>query len=107
MNVGAGVVRFNLSPVLMRCLFDGSSEGIAGFLISVRVRVPLLEAAALPFSPVRMLPVIHGFWLGYVRTFTVGTTSLMHLLMKPVTDVVYSSIPLSYTHLTLPTNREV
>jgi hypothetical protein len=33
MSVGAGVVQFNLSPVLTLCLFDGSSEGIAGFLI--------------------------------------------------------------------------
>ena len=41
-----------------------------------------------------MLPVIHGFWLGYVRTVTVGTTSLMHLLMKPMTEVVYSSMTL-------------
>ena len=41
MSGGAGVVRFDLSPVLTLCLFDGSSEGIAGFLISFRVRVPL------------------------------------------------------------------
>jgi hypothetical protein len=34
-----------------------------------------------------MLPVILGFWLGYV---TVGT----HLLMKPMTEVVYSSVTL-------------
>ena len=40
-----------------------------------------------------MLPVIHSFWLGHVRTVTVGTTSSMHLLMKSVTDVVYSSMP--------------
>ena len=39
-----------------------------------------------------MLPAIHGFWLGYIRTVPVGTMSLMHLLMKPVTDVVYSSM---------------
>ena len=39
-----------------------------------------------------MLPVIHGFWLGYVRIVTVGTTSSMHLLMKPMTEVVYSSM---------------
>ena len=41
-----------------------------------------------------MLPVIHGFWLGYVRTVNVGAMSLMHLLMTPVTEVVYSSMPL-------------
>ena len=34
------------------------------------------------------------FWLGYVRTVTVGTTSSMHLLMKPMTEVVYSSMTL-------------
>jgi hypothetical protein len=28
----------------MLCLFDDSLEGIAGFLISFRVRVPLLES---------------------------------------------------------------
>ena len=49
---------------------------------------------ALAFSSVRMLPVIHGFWLGYVRMVTVGTTSSMHSLMMPITDVVYSSMPL-------------
>ena len=54
MSIGAGVLRFNLSPVLTLCLFDGSSEGIAGFLIHY------LKA---PFSSVWMLPVIHGFWL--------------------------------------------
>ena len=53
-----------------------------------------LKAAALAFSSMRMLPVIHRFWLGYVRTVTVGTTSLMHLLMKPMTEVIYSSMPL-------------
>ena len=53
-----------------------------------------LKTTALAFSSVRMLPVIHDFWLGYVRTVTVGTTSSMHLLMKPMTDVVYSSMPL-------------
>jgi hypothetical protein len=31
-----------------------------------------LKAAALAFSSVQMLPVIHCFWLGYVRTVTVG-----------------------------------
>ena len=48
--------------------------------------------AALAFSAVRTLPVIHGFWLGYVRTVIVGTTSSMHLLKKPVTDVVNFSM---------------
>ena len=41
-----------------------------------------------------MLPVIHGLWLGYVRTVNVGTMSLMHLLMKPVIEVVNSLMPL-------------
>ena len=31
-SIRTGVVGFNLSPVLTLCLFDGSSEGIAGFL---------------------------------------------------------------------------
>jgi hypothetical protein len=43
-RVRASVVGFNLSPILKLCLFDGSSEGIAGFLISVRISVPLLES---------------------------------------------------------------
>ena len=77
-SVRAGVVGFNLNPVLVLCLFDGSSQGIGGFLINIRS----LKAADLAFSTMRMLPVIHGFWLGYVRTVTVGTTSSMHLLMK-------------------------
>jgi hypothetical protein len=45
-SVRAGVVGFNLSPVLTLCLFDGSSEGIAGFLISVRISVPLIESSS-------------------------------------------------------------
>ena len=36
-SVGAGVVLFDLSPVSMLCLFDGSSEGIAGFLIKSNI----------------------------------------------------------------------
>ena len=51
-----------------------------------------LKATALAFSSVQMLPVIHGFWRGYVRRVAVEATS-MHLLMKPVTQVVYSSMP--------------
>jgi hypothetical protein len=51
-----------------------------------------VKKTALVFSPVRMLPVIHGFWSGYVRTVNVETTSSMHLLMKPVTDVVNFSM---------------
>ena len=90
-SVRAGVVGFNLSPVLTLCLFDGLLEGIAGFLRLVSCS---LKAAALVFSSVRILPVIHGFWLGNVRMVTVGTTSSIHLLMKPVTEVVYSSTPL-------------
>ena len=39
MSIRAGIVRFGLSPVLTFSLYDGSSEGIAGFLISFRVRV--------------------------------------------------------------------
>ena len=46
-SVGAGVVRLNLIPVLMLYLFDVLSEGITGFIISVRVRVPLLESGSL------------------------------------------------------------
>ena len=42
-SVRAGVVGFNLSPVLTLCLFHGSSEVVAGFPISVRISVPLLE----------------------------------------------------------------
>ena len=42
----AGVVGFDLSPELMLCLFDGSLEGIVGFHISVRVRVPLLVSSS-------------------------------------------------------------
>ena len=30
----------------MLCLFDGSSQGIAGFLVSFRVRVPHLESGS-------------------------------------------------------------
>jgi hypothetical protein len=40
----AGVVVSDLNPVLMLCLFDGSSEGLAGLLINVWVSVPLLES---------------------------------------------------------------
>ena len=34
----------------MLCLFDGSSEGIAGFLISVWISVPLLESLSCSLS---------------------------------------------------------
>ena len=61
-----------------------------GFLMSGLVSRSL-KASAVAFSSMWMLPIIHCFWLGYVRTVTVETSS-MHLLMKPVTDVVYSSI---------------
>jgi hypothetical protein len=76
----------------MLCLFDGSSEGIAKFLLNIRISVLLLGSKALTFSSLRMLLVNHGFWLGYVRTVTVGTMSSMHLLMQLITDVVNSSI---------------
>ena len=39
MSVRAGVVGLNLNPVLTLCLFDGLSEGIAGFLISIWISV--------------------------------------------------------------------
>jgi hypothetical protein len=45
-SVGASVIRFNLIPVLTLCPLDGSSEGIAGFLISFRLRVPHLESGS-------------------------------------------------------------
>ena len=45
-SVKAGVVAFNLNPILTLCLSDGSLEGIAGFLISFRVRVSLLESVS-------------------------------------------------------------
>ena len=44
-----------------------------------------MKVAAVPFSSVWMF---HGFWLGNEHTVTVGTTSSMHFLMKPVTDVL-------------------
>ena len=33
---------------------------------------------------------------------TVGTTSSMHLLMKPVTEVIYSSMPLDESRELIP-----
>jgi hypothetical protein len=45
-SIGAGVVGFNLSPVFRLCLFDGSFEGIAGFLLSVQVRISFLESGS-------------------------------------------------------------
>jgi hypothetical protein len=84
MTVRFGVVGFDLSPVLPLCLFDGLSEGVAEFLISIWVSVPLIESGR--FRSVRMFPVVHGFWLGYVHTVTVGMTLTMHSLIKPVTD---------------------
>ena len=95
MRFRAGIVGFNLNPVLTLCLFDGSSDGIEGFLINFQIIVYLsLKAAALAFSSMRMLSVIHGYWLGYVRSVPVETTLSMHLLMKPMTEVVYFSMSL-------------
>ena len=65
-SVRAGVVGFKLSAVLMLCLFDGLSESIARFLISVRISVPLLKAAA---------DVVCNPWL-LVGKCTVGRTSI-------------------------------
>ena len=65
-SIRVGVVGFNLSLVLTLCLFDCSSEGIAGFLKAYGLVSRSLKVAALAFSSVRMLPVIHGFWLEYV-----------------------------------------
>ena len=65
MSVRAGILGFYFFPVLMLGLFVGSSEGVAGFLITIR-----------------MLPLIHCFWLGNVLTITVGTTLSMHLIMN-------------------------
>ena len=42
----ASVVGLNLSPLLTLCLFDGLSEGIVGFLISIRISVPFLESGS-------------------------------------------------------------
>ena len=90
MSVRAGVVRFNLTPVLMLCLFDGSSEGMIGFLILVSCS---LKAAALPLAQCRCC----NPWL------LVGICMYGHcgddvvdalILMKLVTEVVYSSMPL-------------
>ena len=52
-SITAGVVGFDLGPVLTLFLFDGLLDGVA--------RLEALEA--LVFSSVWMLPVIHGFWL--------------------------------------------
>jgi hypothetical protein len=41
-SIRAGVVGFDLSPVLMLYLVGGTSEGVAGFLINIRISVPLL-----------------------------------------------------------------
>jgi hypothetical protein len=51
-----------------------------------------LKVAVLAFSAMRMLPIIHGFRLGPVCT--VRTMLSMHLLMKPVTEVVHYSVSL-------------
>ena len=45
-SIRVGVEGFNLCPLLMLCLFDGSSEGIVGFLIIIRVSVPNLESGS-------------------------------------------------------------
>ena len=80
----------HLSDQAYRCFVVSKlNDGVGVGLVSCS-----LKEAALAFSSMWMLPVIHGFWLGYVRTVTVGTTSSMHLLMKPMTEVVYSSMPL-------------
>ena len=81
-SIRASVVRFNLNPVLMLCLFDGSSQGTVGFLIG-RISVSLLESSSSSL-----------YLNADVLKLTVGTTSSMHLLMKPMTEVVYSSMPL-------------
>ena len=81
-------------PIVTVDTYPNQKLWIAGNICTeLKGRAAALKAAALPFSSVRMLPVIHGFWLGYECTVTVGTTLSMHLLMKPVTDAMYSSMP--------------
>jgi hypothetical protein len=46
----ASVVGFDLSPVLTRFLFDGSSEGVAGFFTSIRISFPLLDSGSSNLS---------------------------------------------------------
>ena len=64
-----------------------------GIIDSVRERRKM-SVKTLDSWPALTLCLFDGFWLVYVRTVTVGTTSSMHLLMKPMTEVVYSSMPL-------------
>ena len=65
-----------------------------GFLISFRVRVPLLESGSSTLYLSAALACNPWLLVGVYSTVTVGMTSSMHLLMKPMTDVVYSSMPM-------------
>ena len=88
-SVRGGVVGFNLSPVFALCLFDVSSEGIVGFLTSVRISVLLLESGSFIFylsvdcDCKQWLLVWIGDCLDDV---------LVHLLMKPGNEVVYFNV---------------
>ena len=93
-SIRASVVRFDLSPVLTLSLFDGSSQVIAGFLISFRIRVLLLESGSSTFY-LSVNVSCHPWLLVGVCTYShCGDNVLNALIDKAVTDVIYSSMPL-------------
>lgn len=62
---------------------------------------PELNVMVHALSKAQISPLIHGFWLGNVRTVTVGTTLSIHFLMKPVTELVKSLMLLSAAALNM------
>ena len=88
-SVRVGVIGLHLPHIFSFCVFEVSSEVVAGFLVYIHVHVSFL-GVALTFSSAQILPVIYGFWSGYILTVTVRTTTSMRLLMKPVTVVINS-----------------
>ena len=82
------VVQFNLSPVLMLFLFYGSSEGIAGFLISF----PLLESGSSSLY-LSAAAACNPWFLVGISTYGHCWKDVIDALTDEA-DVVYSSMPL-------------
>uniref|UniRef100_A0A4W5K8P3 receptor protein-tyrosine kinase n=1 Tax=Hucho hucho TaxID=62062 RepID=A0A4W5K8P3_9TELE len=66
-SIRAGVVGFNLNPVSTLCLFDGSSEDIAGFLISWE-EVSIMDEKNIPIRTYQVCNVMEPSQSNWLRT---------------------------------------
>ena len=87
---------------------------LASFLLLLAGETPPLAAAHLVFA-LGVLPLIFGAISHFVPVLTRGAKAHPAILWAPVllqmaglsVFLYFNGVPVSYTHLTLPTNREV